>query len=280
MGSYIKPKEGAVETKYTVKVGSKSLLLTTHETSESVSIYIGGHTVYCVNALIYKKDSVYSRAFDTSIGSLPNVYYNLNCSLEHDFKRGVDTDMILKLIQSFIKKEYPHVKMLRFNDASYRECDNGHFIDLAAMSYFTTGQTWYEKHFHAYLVEESEIIYKKALEGIDKKKEQLPWEAMRDYITSELPFSETKMKELYETSKSFLDFFGTIRTKIGVPKFCVFAAPWFGTFINEILHFNIINLKYIMPIHFNIPYTIGPYVSGGRGFTRKNMRSRRPRNET
>lgn len=280
MASYPDLKEGVVEKKYILKVGSKSLLLVVHESRDLVSLYIGGKTVYCINVLIYKEDSVYARAFDTSIASLPNLYYNLNCSLEHDFKRGFDTNMILKLIQSYIKKEYPHVKYLQFNDASHRECDDGKFIDLAPMSYFTTGQTWYEKHFHARLTPASEIIFKKAIEDINKKKAMIPWEGIQQEMTGKCPLSEEQLKGLYEKSRTWLDFFGSIRDAIGVPKFCTFAAPWFSGFMTTYLNLNIVNLKYIMPVHFDIPYTIEPYASGGKKFTRKQLRSRRPRNET
>jgi len=218
--------------------------------------------------------------FDVSIGNLPNLYYNMNCSLEHDFKRGVDTNMIIKVLQAYIKDNYPYIKYLQFSDASNRECDDGQFIDLAAMSYFTTGQTWYEKHFHAVLTHESDEIFKKAVAGMNEKKSKLLWDDIKPIIKADYPLSEDTLKQLFEKSKTWVEFFGEIRDKIGVPKFCVFAAPWFSMFMSIFLKMNIINLKYNMPIHFKVSYTLLPYTSGGKRFTRKTLRPRAPRNET
>ena len=62
---------GTSEIKQTVKIGTKSLLMTIRENSDSVNIYIGGHDLYCIYMYIMKDKSIYSSRFDTSIANLP-----------------------------------------------------------------------------------------------------------------------------------------------------------------------------------------------------------------
>ena len=191
-----KLESGYTEIKKNIKIGSKSLLMTIREDTNSVNIYIGGHELYCLNIFIKKEQSIYS-GFNPSIAHLPGIEYNSECSLEYNFKRGIDTNMILKFAISYIYKNYPHVKGLSFNDASYRSCDNGNTVSLAIMSYIASGKTWYETHFGAYLEAEYISAFKSAEQRFQESKKIIQWEIMKNLI------GKTYMN-LLKLGKSFL----------------------------------------------------------------------------
>jgi hypothetical protein len=178
--------------------------------------------------------------------------------------------MILKLFLSYIHTHYPHVRSLKFEDASYRACDNGQIVDLAEMSYLTTGSTWYEKNFGAILDPASQAQFKALETKFQTFKGELSWDSFRGFITTALPLAEAELKSLYESSTTWQDFFGALREKLGVEKFCPFVAPWLRTFMEFGFKRSFIQFAYRMPVEGNtIPFTELPYVRGGRRFTRK-----------
>ena len=258
-----------IEAKHTVKIGTKSLLMTIRENTDSVNIYIGGHDMYCIHIYIMKEKSIYSSRFDTSIANLPGIEYNQNCSLEYNFKRGNDTNMILKFAITYIHKTYPHVKGISFNDASFRTCDNGKQISLALMSYISTGKTWYEKNFGAYLSSKSLILFESINQRFQSAKTTISWEIMKNIMENQIPMEESKMKTMFESAATWQDFFGPIREVIGISEFCIFVEPWLDNFINETMDYNILGLQYILPVKdHTIVYIISDYQRGGKRFTR------------
>lgn len=260
---------GTSEIKQTIKIGSKSLLMTLCENSDSVNIYIGGHDMYCINIYIMKEKSVYSSRFDTSIANLPGIEHNQNCSLEYNFRRGIDSNMILKFAITYIQKTYPHVKGISFNDASFRTCDNGKQVSIAMMSYISTGKTWYEKNFGAYLTSESFTHFEKIKQKFQATKATLSWEIMKGIMNNDFPIGESRMQDIYTSAKTWQEFFGPIRDAIEIAGFCIFVEPWLNNFINETMDFNILGLKYILPVKdYGIVYTISEYQRGGKHFTR------------
>lgn len=260
---------GTSEIKQTVKIGTKSLLMTIRENSDSVNIYIGGHDLYCIYIYIMKDKSIYSSRFDTSIANLPGIEYNQNCSLEYNFRRGIDSTMILKFAITYVFNKYPHVKGISFNDASFRACDNGKQVSLAMMSYISTGQTWYEKNFGAYLTSESFTHFEPIKQKFQDAKATLSWEIMKGIMDNSFPIDESKMKELYESAKTWQEFFGPIKDAIDISGFCIFVEPWLNNFINETMDYSILGLKYILPVKdYAVVYTLSEYQRGGRRFTR------------
>ena len=88
------PKIGTNVLKKIIKLAKKSLLMTIHESDYSTTIYIGGYTKYCIEAQIMKHLSKQ----DITVGAFNKIRFDVECSLEHDFTRGYDTTMILKLL--------------------------------------------------------------------------------------------------------------------------------------------------------------------------------------
>ena len=104
MATIVRPSGSGEPREFKLIVGKKSLKLTEYETDNTITIFIGGHDLYCIDALLYKPTTDFVNAgHNISEGTLAHIYYNVNCSLEHNFLRGIDTNMILKLLTSYIQ---------------------------------------------------------------------------------------------------------------------------------------------------------------------------------
>jgi len=279
MPKIIKLSKVIDEIKKTVQVGAKQIIITIHELNISYAIYLGGpDNIYCIDIQVLKDNELNNKYFDITTANLNNIYYDIGCSIDKSFRRGTDTTMILKLAMSYIQQNYPYVNKLSFKDASSKECDNGHIIDLYNMSYLTTGQTWYEKNFQAYIEKDTDrkkfAEYKK---NFQEKKHELPWEVITQFIRGSSSIEENEMERIYNESNTWQDFFGTLRNKIGIAEFCNFMSPWLNNFVQQIMKFNLSSPQYIIPIEGpQIPYT---EIRGGKRkiYTRK-QKKRLPRN--
>lgn len=265
------PKIGTNVLKKIIKLAKKSLLMTIHESDYSTTIYIGGYTKYCIEAQIMKPLSKQ----DITVGAFNKIRFDVECSLEHDFTRGYDTTMILKLLLTYVHTMYPEVQRMSFNDMSHRTCDDGNDIPLSEMMYVLTGKTWYEKHFEAYLGEDSLKEFIKKEEVFNKQKKEIPWKLMLDSMkNSILPKDESEFKNIYETSETWRDFFNGLFHKLeGITEFCNFVAPWLHTFLTRYFRFQFTSAHYFIPVKdWNISYTISEYQEGGKRFTRKSRK--------
>lgn len=229
--------------------------------------------MYCLHASIQKKDSSFGRIFDISKGNLHKIQFNIQCSLENNFTRGHDTNQILKFILTQIKDKFPWIKNLMFNDASERTCDNGEIISLATLSYLTTGKTWYEKNFGAFLEPSAQKEFKQKEAKFQEQKQKLSWEMMKESIQGNLPLPEEDMKQLQEESKTWQDFFGGLRDKAGIAEVCEFLSPWVSDFIHQFFEYEFMKTKYVMPVvSYPIQQTITEQQRGGKRLTRRYLR--------
>jgi hypothetical protein len=282
MGDIIPPRRyNSVETK-TIDVQSKQIKLTVYKGDDTDTIFIGGHTKFCIDALVQKADTEFARrGGNVSNVYLSHIYYDINCSLDGKFKRGLDTNMIMRLFLSYIKNNYSHVKTVTFTDTSVRQCDNNQYVDLAEMSYVRTGKTWYETHFNAYLSPSDEPKFKQCQAKFADAKKTVTWDLMNQYMSDPLPMDEAEMKQLFEQAVTWQDFFGPLSDKIGIARFCEFVAPWLHKFLAVHMGFQFSSVHYVIPLSVFTPieYTTADYKRGGRRFTEKKRRCR-PRNET
>jgi hypothetical protein len=279
MATIIPPKGASLPLIKTLKYGKKTFKLSIYETTDCITLFIGGNNLFCIDAFLYKPDSPFSRipGFNLNEAVLSHIYYNSDCTLNKNFERGTDTLNILSLLISYIKDNYKHVTTINLNDTSFRECDNGQIVELSEMSYIRTGKTWYETHFDAKLKDEDRDIFLKIERNFQNKKENISWNMMKNFITGELPLSDNILAEMYNTAKTWQEFFGTLSNKIGISKFCIFVAPWLHRFILTVMDYNFSNVKYTIDIK-NIPYI--DYTSsnqqGGKRQTLKKRVNARP----
>lgn len=276
MSRIVPPKSAGLPILKRLKFGSKSLKLTIYETIDTISLFIGGHDLYCIEGLIYKPSSVYitDLGYPLNVGRLVQIYYNINCSLEGDFKRGIDTTNILHILCKYLREHYPYVEYLTFTDASYRTCDNGVTIDLAKFSYLRTGMTWYEKNYNAFLEEKYIPLFENMQLSLQRAKNTLTWDRFKQFIHGEYPLDEIKLKELYDKSETWKNFFGSLSDIIGIPQLCIFIAPWLNTFFTSITSTSFSSFTYVLPLH-SVPDTVfevTSYSRGGRRLTRKHVK--------
>ena len=270
------PKESHTTKRFTIESGGKKMILTLFETENSVLLYLGGHSIYCVNAHVEKSKKGF---FDE--GTLIKVRYDTECAVDSKFDEGKDTIMIVKLINTFIKNTYPDVKTLRFTDTSTRECDNGAKISLIGMKFFTDGKTWYESRFNSSIYPDSEFAYKTLMDRADTLKANTSWDAFFDLPVPEtdLPLPKEKLEAIYTTSNTFQEFFRTIRDEIGVARLCIWFSvnSWFERKFLRFVKFDPFLLKFLMTVNdFNEEYTLSPLASGGwRGGKTRRFRRRR-----
>ena len=281
MGDIIPPRNYNTKEINTITVQSKQIKLTVFKGNDTDTIFMGGHTKFCIDGLVQKADSEYAkRGGKISNVFLSHIYYDLNCSLDGKFKRGLDTHMIMQLFISFLKNNYSHVTTVTFSDTSTRQCDDNQYVDLAEMSYVRTGKTWYETHFHAYLEPSDEPKYRHCQAKFTEAKQTVTWDLMNQYISGPLPMKEEEMKQLFEQATTWQEFFGPLSDKITIARFCEFVAPWLHRFLMNHMGFPFSSVHYVIPLKLFTPiqYSITDYIRGGRRFTEKKRRQR-PRNE-
>ena len=271
-GDYPNARKYETINKTVVRISpTQSFLVVKYETSKSINLYIGGHVKWCIQCDIIKRDNVIQQ-----VGYLNQVRYDIKCSLEHSFVKGIDTKQIIYFTVQYIKDKYPEVKGLIFSDLSTRVCDNNVDVNLAVMTYLYSEQTWYEKNFGAYIAPMSETEYNIIRNEIRKTKDnknKVSWEVMSETITNEgTKMTDAYLEELYNKSNSWREFFEPIYDKLKIDKFCIYISSWLPKFINK--YFNTLQgLKYILPIRDNrIVYVESEYNIGGRRFTRKSTR--------
>lgn len=263
------------ETKIKLQMGNKSILLTIHENNDYFNLYFGGHNTYCLHIQIVKQNSPFKEIQPIHIGFLHKIRYDELCSLDNKFIRGQDTNMILNLAITFIEKYFNYVKELEFKDASTRECDNGIVVSLSKLSYLTSGETWYQKNFSAYLKKADLDKFNLIHNEFQNSKINFTWNMMESIITTNYP-EEYDIENIFNSTKTWLEFFVKVRNSIGVSNFCIFISPWFENFLDMYMKFNFLNEKYYIPIkNKNIEIKLYPYVKGGRRETRKNTRIQR-----
>lgn len=282
MADIIPPREYTTVVYHTIKAGGKCLKLTVYSGQYSDTLFFGGHTKFCIDVMVYKPGSPFAeRGGDISEGYLSHIYYNTNCSLDGDFSRGVDSTMLLRLMLSYIKYNYPYITKISFNDSSYRVCDNNQSVELSEMSYIRTGKTWYQQHFNAYMDPSDIPKFQTCENRFNNAKSSMSWTELKQYMTKPLPMEEKDMKEMFEISKTWQDFFGTLSDKISIAKFCIFVAPWLHRFLQVEMRYNFNSARFLFPVQSITPihYELSEYKRGGKRFTEKKRRNR-PRNET
>jgi hypothetical protein len=281
MGDIIPPNTYTSLKEQILETHGKQIKLTLYEGTESDSIFLGGHTKFCIDGLVQKSDSEFAkRGGDVSNAFLSHIYYDVNCSLDGKFRRSLDTNTIMLLFLSYVKNNYAHIKSVSFTDTSTKQCDNNQYVELAEMSYVRTGQTWYQKHFHAYLDSFDKAKLERCEEKFQEAKKKMSWDEFKRNISGPLPLDEAAMMTLFTKAGTWQEFFEPLANIISIPKFCEFVSPWLHRFLQIHLTFNFSSAQFMIPLDklTHIEYNTLGYERGGRRFTAKKRRGR-PQNE-
>ena len=99
-----------------------------------------------------------------------------------------------------------------------------------------------------------------------EQKKNLPWETFV-YDTKSNPtlLGIDRIKETYESSKTWQEFFLYVRSQLGVSKFCICLSDrgWFDNFILTRLRFSLMTIPYLIDVSvYDTEYTLAPMTGG------------------
>lgn len=263
------PKFGATTKKEVLRIENKTSILTTYDKPESASCFVGGDTNnYCIYIYVSR---------GTATAKLMQIYYDAKCYTDNSFKRGVDTEKLIPIVAEIVRMRYPYVHYLEFTDTSYRQCGNKYSVNLSLMYYLTSGQTWYEKKFGAYLPPEYKSDFDARQSQFQQRKQTTSWNTLRGYMPVKLPMDEGVMKELFESTQTWYDFFGGVMNQIGKENMCGFLALWVSEFMVDFMKFNFASATYLIDIEKvpKLSVQILPYNSAGKRTTQRVRRTKR-----
>lgn len=280
MSRYVKrpgnyPRNSSPTAQQTIQLGKKEILLRTYETDQTIQLHFGGRTKWCVHVDLIKDPAAPDRM--KSLGYLVKIRYDELCSLNHALERGGDTKLLMQITLQYITEHYPTVTHLSFNDLSTRTCDNQNDVNLAVMTVFYTGGTWYQKNFRATIAPQSAEDLEKIMDRYQDVKKTTPWAIMKDTIAIPAAteyVSEHALETLYNAAATWEEFFQPLYQKLNIAAFCMFVGEWMDRFIARYFN-NLQGLTYWMPVaSMNIPYRIRPFQEGGkpRRYTCKQSR--------
>jgi hypothetical protein len=218
---------------------------------------------------------------DISIGSINKIKNIKECVLETSEEstnsNSFPKEMLSAVIKE-IKKSFPHIKHLQLQDTSYIPCDgDSDTLDLLVYSVALYKKTWYEKEFNAYFVPRDAFIdYKCKIEKYASRetKSKYSWNEFYTIINLKLSyyantiFNEKALEyeSIYESTKTFPEFFINISKTIPKSDKCKFFKDWLEYF-----------LEYKMDLQFKRQWYIDLY-SVQKGGTRKSRKTRKRRN--
>jgi len=251
------------------RIRKKTFILTIFELEQSYQLYIGNYDVFCIDVQLFKGDENHAVT-----GILTKARWDKDCSLDDPFEKGDDSILIIRFLMSYIKKQYPYVKDVIFNDMSTKECDNGGSVNLAGMKVLMDGHTWYEEHFEATMYEPYRELYNKLKENITSYKQKMSFDTFSGYAkpsNTGIPVEE--IRALYDASKTWQAFFSGMREKLGISKLCIWLSHngWFNLFIDSVLRFNTMSIQFVLETstsNYDITYRV-IHTNGGKRTKRK-----------
>lgn len=123
---------------YTGAIKMGDYMVETQEDATDMRFLLWNPTRPCIAMVIDKRDH---------IASIDSIEYSPTCTVDGKMKRGEGTramvDFALKLMKA------SGAERVQLSDNSSVMCE-GIKIRLGLMSFFRTGETWYEKHFGFY----------------------------------------------------------------------------------------------------------------------------------
>ncbi len=178
-----------------------------------------------------KDNCVYIKApLNSTTAELVNLKVkNSKCELTGKTIFGDNTVGMVNLSFEVLRKEAPHIKRVYLIDQSDFECkmNNGDVggISLALYELMFHQNTWYERHFGAYLCDDDlRLKYEKAKKNFKNEKPE--------YFSFENEDLQKLLEPIYIETKSWEDFFAKVYTN---PKKCEIIFPWYQKALNKIM---------------------------------------------
>jgi hypothetical protein len=213
------------------------------------------------------------------IATLTNIESLYECvsneSSQEYFELYSFSKELLGFVQDHLRKTYPYIQTIRLTDDSYIPCNRAFndTLDLLTYSIAHYKATWYERSFNAYFTPaEAFSKYRQQIEvyGSSESKAKLDWDSFFNSIQITTPLAIQKFtenmkeyKKIYESSKTFPDFFRALTNTLQKSEKCQFYKEWLQQFIES----------YISSIQRS--WTIDLYPRGGKRVLRKITRRKR-----
>lgn len=196
---------------------------------------------------------------DISIAKINKIKNLKECileSTESNSKPSFSKEMLVAVIKE-IKKSFPHILHLQLHDSSYIPCDgDSDTLDLIVYNTALYKKSWYEKEFNAYFIPRDDFIdYKCKVEKYASPETKLKYK-WNDFYNNEAlkisPYAINIFKEkyseyekIYESSKTFPDFFIALSKTVPKKYKCIFFREWLQKFIEKIMNIPIERHWYI-----------------------------------
>jgi hypothetical protein len=223
---------------------------------------------------------------DLSIASLNKIKNIKECILEDSKSPGSSfSKEMLNAVMDEIRTSFSFVRYLKLHDTSYIPCDGDYdTLDLLFYNIALYKKTWYEQSFNAYFIPRDDYIkYKCAIENYasPETKNSYSWEGfytkvfstINAYAKSIIRIHNDEIELMYESAKTFPDFFIALSNFIPRSDKCKFFKDWLEMFLKDDMKIKNERTWYIdlYPLEKSI-------LSGGRRIRatrRKKLRHRR-----
>ena len=216
------------------------------------NIKIGGNVSDCVNVSISYNNGEPVSAY------IPILSYSPECSIGTLLDSGTGSVIMINTIIDYVKKEFPMLASIKFEDMSSIECANEDEIKAKSINlrkktyikpielyYFSiafNGITWYEKYFGATMnTIEKQNAYRKNVNALMTSKPDFHF-----FLEQASPPVEVvdKLKKYYEKALSIESFFKSIPRD----ERCILVRDWLYNFMNNQLGKTFNNKDWIIPL--------------------------------
>ena len=220
---------------------------------------IGNKQKPCLSLFLYsniskKQKETANYRIDYTTANLINIDGLYDCIeddiSEEDFNKFSFSKELLTSIIDFIKINYPHIKKINLEDASYIPCNRKakDTVDLLIYSVAHHSKTWYELFYKAYMRPLPK--YKSYRLAVDKYsseefKTSISWTSFittifiksTDFARKKMTENNELYKSLYENANTFPIFFREMTATLSKLDKCKFYKFWLEIFINSKIHF-------------------------------------------
>lgn len=196
------------------------------------SIFISDkHLHKCVNINVDKpSDDERLRSFlSPEVANIDSIRYNSGCSFNDELDSWEDTRFMVNLALVLVKKYFTYVEHFKLDDACIFDNGNGMYMSMAHYQLALYGETWYERHFSAKLLNGHDIYRVNAdiLKENGKPNHNVMFERF-------IKNKDNDCQSLFMTSLTYNDFFQRLRKLYG-NEFCSNTRDWLPDFVNAVI---------------------------------------------
>jgi hypothetical protein len=233
---------------------------------------------FCIEIAIQKKDNLPIK------GKLVQLKSEPECGIPTLLEKG-DFTLLIHVTFLFCKALYPSIHVYEFDDESHIDCgiqpDNSmpprktiKPLSLAYLSIATYGQTWYERQFHAMMINSDNYkIYRDSIQNLDAPISNTFLnfgEFIRKYYLNS--YLQENLEPYFKVDETWFTFFKSI------PKSqqCDLFYNWLPSCVSDILGDSYRTKGWFIPIDtlkdVGFRITNNPITKGGRFNTRKRRK--------